>query len=126
MFREMDAAGLPEPVYRPVEFMLYATIRNYKWEGVQEREGEVTSPATTQVTTQATTQVTTQVGHNRWEDLIQFCRVPKSKKEMMEYLGLANANHFRKMYLVPLLESGKLKMTIPDKPNSRNQKYIRV
>ncbi len=44
---------------------------------------------------------------------------------MMEFLGLANGNHFRKAYLVPLLASGKIEMTIPDKPQSRNQKYRR-
>ena len=38
-------------------------------------------------------------------------------------LGMGNV---KKKYLRPLLDSGALKMTIPDKPNSRNQKYITV
>jgi hypothetical protein len=41
-------------------------------------------------------------------------------------MGLGNREHFRKSYLKPLLESGQLKMTIPDKPNSKNQRYIRA
>ena len=39
------------------------------------------------------------------------------------YLGLENREHFRKTYLKPLLESGRIKMTIPDKTTSKNQKY---
>lgn len=31
MYREMENAGLPEPEYRTIEFMVYATIRNQKW-----------------------------------------------------------------------------------------------
>lgn len=31
MFREMDGAGMPEPEYHIVEFMLYATLKNQKW-----------------------------------------------------------------------------------------------
>lgn len=85
---------------------------------------------TTQVSTQVTTQVSTQVvaedKDSRLESLVAFCGSPRSKKEMMEHLGLANANHFRKAYLKPLLVSGKLIMTIPDKPNSSKQKYVKV
>lgn len=50
----------------------------------------------------------------------------RSRAEIMKHLELANTNHFRKTYLKLLLESGKLKMTIPDKPNSRLQKYIKA
>lgn len=81
---------------------------------------------TTQDATQDTTQDTTQDIVEKLAALINFCSEPRSKKEMMTYLGLVNTNHFRKAYLVPLLKEGKIKMTLPDKPNSRNQKYIRI
>ena len=43
----------------------------------------------------------------------------------MEYLGYKNRTRFRRDHIQPLVQIGKLKMTIPDKPTSRNQKYIR-
>ena len=73
---------------------------------------------------QDTTQVTTQ--DKRESDLIEFCVVPRTRDEMQEYIGITNREHFRKMILKPLLNSGQLKMTLPDKPNSRNQRYIKV
>lgn len=71
---------------------------------------------------QKTTQVTTQVATQ--ELILAFCEEPHSKTEIMEYCGYKNAKNFTQNYLKPLLVSGKLKMTIPDKPNSRNQKYV--
>ena len=38
-------------------------------------------------------------------------------------LGLKHTPHFRKAYLLPTLESGLIEMTLPDKPNSRSQRY---
>ena len=58
--------------------------------------------------------------------LVDACAEPKTREELMEYLGLVNRDHFRKAYLKPLLESGKIKMTLPDKPRSKNQKYIKT
>ncbi|MDO4773495.1 MAG: AAA family ATPase, partial [Bacillota bacterium] len=62
----------------------------------------------------------------RLVELTEFCSIPRSKREMMNYLGLTDSKNFRERYLVPLLEAGKIEMTIPDKPNSRNQKYKKV
>lgn len=42
----------------------------------------------------------------------------------MEYIGLTHREHFRSRILLPLLKSGKLLSTIPDKPNSPKQKYV--
>ena len=38
-------------------------------------------------------------------------------------LGLSDRKSFRERYLKPALDGGLIEMTIPDKPNSRLQKY---
>ncbi len=74
---------------------------------------------TTQVATQDTMQ------DARTEKLLDFCNEPRTRDEMQQFIRIANREHFRKAILRPLLDSGKLKMTIPNKPNSRNQRYIK-
>lgn len=46
-----------------------------------------------------------------------------SAADLMERLGLSHKPTFRKNYLNPALEQNLIERTIPDKPNSRNQKY---
>lgn len=58
--------------------------------------------------------------------LIDFCKIPRSRAEMMEFVSVASERYFRDNYILPLLDSGKLRMTIPDKPNSKNQKYVKA
>lgn len=82
--------------------------------------------ATVGPTTQDTHQVAPQDVDQRLVELTEFCSMPRSKREMMNYLGFTDSKNFRERYLVPLLEAGKIEMTIPDKPNSKNQKYKKV
>ena len=46
-----------------------------------------------------------------------------SATEIMEKLNLVHKPTFRKNYLNPALEAKLIERTIPDKPNSKNQKY---
>ncbi len=46
-----------------------------------------------------------------------------SATDLMERLGLSHKPTFRKNYLNPALEQKLIERTIPNKPNSKNQKY---
>lgn len=59
------------------------------------------------------------------ERILRFCVEAKNIQEIMEYLGYRDKKTVRK-YLSPLLQQGRISMTIPDKPNSKNQKYITI
>ena len=44
---------------------------------------------------------------------------------LMEKLGLRSRETFRAHYLHPALQKGLVEMTVPDKPRSRNQRYVK-
>ena len=52
--------------------------------------------------------------------------VPYASSDLMEKLGLKAREGFRRNYLHPAIEMNMIRMTIPDKPNSRNQRYIKL
>ena len=72
--------------------------------------------------TQDNTQVNTQ--EEIKEKILHFCSSPRSKTEIVAHCGYKDIRSFTKHHLQPLLDSEKLKMTLPDRPNSRNQKYV--
>lgn len=49
-----------------------------------------------------------------------------SAADIMKKLGLSHRPTFRKNYLNPALEKNLIEKTIPDKPNSKNQKYCKI
>ena len=52
--------------------------------------------------------------------------VPYTSKALMEKLDLKSKEGFRRNYLRPAIDRNLIRMTIPDKPNSRNQRYVKV
>lgn len=101
--REMAAAGLPEPVFinRRNEFVV--VLYNGKHSDIKQPQQELP---------------------NELEKLLDFCKTPRSRKEIAEYLGIGTVFYATQHYVQPLLASGKIVMTIPEKPKSRNQKFV--
>ena len=56
-------------------------------------------------------------------DFLDFCSTPRSMAEIMEHLELKHRYNVKHRYIDPLIEGDFWVMTIPEKPNSRSQKY---
>ena len=56
-------------------------------------------------------------------DLVTFCRTPRSRKEICAYLGLTSVTYAIQRHVQPLVDAGIIHMTIPEKPKSSKQKY---
>lgn len=75
----------------------------------------------TSLTPQVAHQVTPQVGA-----LLAVLKGEMSREALQTALGLSDRKSFREVYLKLALNCGLIEMTIPDKPNSRLQKYRRA
>lgn len=83
--------------------------------------------------TGATDQVTEQVAPDhtgldrlttvQWR-IVGYADVPRSLSELMAHAGYRQRPHFVATHLAPLLTSGVLLPTIPDKPRSSRQRYV--
>lgn len=58
------------------------------------------------------------------ENLILFCKTPRTRKEICEYLGLSSVTYAIQTHVMPLVEEGKIHLSIPDKPKSPKQLYF--
>ena len=56
-------------------------------------------------------------------ELILFCRTPRTRKEICDYLGLNSVTYAIQAHVMPLVKKGIIKMSIPDKPKSPKQLF---
>lgn len=56
-------------------------------------------------------------------NLILFCKTPRTRTEIADYLGKSSVSYAIKTYVMPLVGAGKIKLSIPDRPRSPKQLY---
>lgn len=99
---EFRNAGLPAPIFsvRHGEFTVVFKNNIYQAEG-GKKQG------------------------NMKDDIVEFCSIPRSRAELIEFTGMSRY-YTMSAIVQPLVEEGKLIMTIPEKPKSPKQKYLRT
>lgn len=97
MRKEFANAGLPAPIFSVVHGEFKVVMKN----GLFEKKG------------------------SKEESLLDFCSTPRTRAEIVAFVGKSK-NHVMAHIVGPLVKENKLRMTIPDKPKSSNQKFVKV
>ena len=63
---------------------------------------------------------------NKEKDIVNFCYVPRTAKEILDRIGVSMHSKNRERYITSLVAAGYLQMTNPDNPTASNQKYKKV
>ena len=96
----MREAGLPAPKFESERGIFRATLYNDTASQVPENSREA--------------------------ELLDFCNTPRSREEIENFFkGRLSINYVMSDIVKPLVTEGKLKLTLPDKPKSRNQRYFK-
>ena len=141
IFRAMRQNGSPEPVFESDENRTWFLVRLPVHERVSlaatdqdtihdtqqdkslknKEKGQDTPQETVHETIHETIHVTEYV-----ERLISILTGEMNRPQLQDILGISNRSHFVEAYLGPALKAGLIEMTLPDKPQSRHQRYRRT
>lgn len=91
--------------------------------------GPTSSPATevsTEVATEVNTEVEIKLSPEKLHNLVSYCSTPRTRAEMQLFCDIKSEKYFREKILQPMIAAGIIKRTIPDKPRSSKQKYIKA
>ena len=129
IYRQVEEGNLPEPTIEELAGRVRFTVplqeiqplapEQSRKRGQDADDEAPDSRPRSHLTAQVIADVAAQVASR----IAAFCQEPRSAREIMEMLGLKHWKTFQANYLNPLRVSGVIERTIPDKPNSRLQKY---
>lgn len=109
IYREFEKVGLPKPEFEVVRGEFTVIFRNnLQDEGAKTKEGPK---------------------YDKNQDLVQaileYCEQPRSRDEIIAFTGKSRYYTMSTLVL-PLVREGGLKMSMPDKPKSKEQRYSTV
>ena len=102
MRRALAGAGLPEPVFQDTRGSFLVEFYKMREDG-QEQPDRLTEEE---------------------KSLLIFCRTPRTRREICDYLGLSSTTYAIQRHVTPLVEKGFICLSIPEKSSSPRQLYF--
>lgn len=102
--RVMQEYELKEPEF--IDERGTFTVKLYKYAKSQARE------------------VIIEVDNEEVGKLLEFCKTPRTRKELCDYLGMSSVTYAIQTKIMPLVDKGLIKMSMPDKPKSSKQLFF--
>ena len=111
MIEACKAVGLPETEYGNDGGFVWITFK---------RPNSVTNSDTNSDTNNNITQKLS----DKQKEILAYCIIPRSSREILEHIGVTYHNHNITKYIKRLINMELLERTIPDTPNNPRQKYV--
>ena len=102
IFRAFSESGLPKPEFEVKHGIFKVIFRN----GIELTESEINKS-------------------DIFQAVIQYCSVPRSREELVAFTGKSRFFTMSSI-MKPLIEQGLIRLTIPEKPKSANQRFVSV
>lgn len=99
--KEFEKAGLPEPVFATRRGEFIVTFKN-DYGFVQATDKKDMNAA-----------------------LLTYCKISRTREELITFTGFSHYYTMSKL-MQPLIDAGKIRLTIPEKPKSHNQRFVTV
>jgi ATP-dependent DNA helicase RecG len=116
IYRKMEQNGSPAPVFETDDLHThFLAVLPVHPEFLKEEIEEIKETSVKNLP---------EVKSPRAVEILEFCRQPKSRKEIMDKLGISfSSNRNIQLYIKPLIDNDLINLTLPDKPSSPNQQY---
>jgi len=102
IYQELSAAGMEKPVFRVLHGEFSVTFYNDIYGSMEDIDRTDLKRA-----------------------ILEYCRTARSRDEIVSFAGMSRY-YVMKRFVTPLIEEGKLAMTLPEKPRSHSQRYYTV
>ena len=103
ILKEMQQHNLPPPLFENVRGEFKVTLFNDNHKNFANKTAH---------------------GGKTKDRILKFCEIPRSREDIAQHFNAKSVAYFTARYIIPLVEDGTLKLTIPDKPKSKNQRFV--